>query len=421
MSTSEGLIIKPFGRKAHNFVMRPPQQDKRYTVLVGSVRSSKTFALDAKTIVQLSRYPLQTSAKRLMLGTTKQSLYRNVLLDLFSIVGRSNFSYNQSTGELWLFGKQWFCMGAKDEASYRQILGMTVGLSVADEVVEYPKSFLAQLFLRMSPEGARFYGSTNPSNPYCYLKAEVIDNPDFAADLEVLNFTLDDNPNISPRAKAAIIASQTGTFRLRYILGQWTLSEGSIYKDAWDSEANTCTNKTQPIGLTGAGGYVDRWYAVDQGVDHPQVTFEFYDDGTTVWVTREDIWDSKVTGQQRTDSQYALALEKFMDGRKWQVIVPPEAASYKAELSSRGFWVTDADNAAVEGIHTVSTLLHTRRLIVNRDGCPRLCRRIPEYAWDDKAARVGDEQPKKVNDDECDALRYGVHGKIPSWRVAGVQ
>ena len=419
--SDDALIVKPFGRKAHNFIMRDPAKDRRYTILVGSVRSSKTFALDAKTITQLSRYPLPPSAKRLMLGTTKQTLYRNVLLDLFAIVGRDNYSYNQTSGELWLFGKQWFCLGAKDDASYRQILGMTVGLTVSDEIVEYPKSFLAQLFLRMSPEGARFYGSTNPSTPYCYLKSEVIDNPDFASDLEVINFTLDDNPNIAPKAKAAIVASQTGVYRLRYILGQWVLAEGSIYKDAWDIDANTRAHGVIPVGLKGTGGHVDRWYAVDPGVDHPQCTLEFYDDGTTIWVTREDVWDSKITMRQRTDSQYADALEKFCDGRKWQIIVPPEALSYRSELESRGFWVSVADNSVSEGIHTVSTLLHSRRLMIDRDECPRLVRKIPEYAWNEKAARLGKEEPIKQNDDECDALRYGVHGKIPAWRVAGAQ
>ena len=429
------VLMKQFGSKAHKFIMREPKDDKRYTILVGSVRSSKTFTLDAKTIVQLNRYPLPPNAKRLMTGTTKQTLYRNVLLDLFALVGKNAYSYNSGTGELWLFGKQWFCLGAKDESSYKQILGSTVGLVVGDEIVEYPKSFLAQLFLRMSPEEARFYGSTNPSNPYCYLKSEVIDNPDFAPDLEVIQFSLDDNPNLAPKAKAAIIASQTGVFKLRYISGLWVVAAGSIYKDAWDDALNTCAMKArvevingqdckireQPIGLLGTGGHVDRYYAIDPGVDHPQVTLELYDDGHTVWVTREDVWDSRLTMRQRTDGQYADALETFMGSRNHQVILPPEAASYKAELASRGFWVTDADNSVAEGIHTVSTMLQTRRLIINRDGCPRLCKSIPSYAWDDKAARAGDEAPKKVNDDEVDALRYGLHGKIPVWRVAGGQ
>jgi hypothetical protein len=125
--------------------------------------------------------------------------------------------------------------------------------------------------------------------------------------------------------------------------------------------------------------------------------------------------------QQRTNGQHATALEKFMGGGfKEQVIVDPAAAAFKAELSSRGAWVTDADNGVGPGIASVSTMFHTRRLIVNKDECPRLCKGIPEYSWDPRAAKLGEEAPVKVNDDEVDALRYGVHGKIPVWRVAGV-
>ena len=415
----DALIVRPFGKKAYDFIMRPPEQDKRYTLLVGAVRSSKTFALDAKTVIQLSRYQLPPNAKRLMLGATKQTLYRNVLLDLFSIVGSSNYSYNSASGELWLFGKQWFCMGAKDEAAFKNILGSTIGLAVGDEVVQYPKSFLSQLFMRMSPDGARFYGSTNPDNPYCYLKSEVIDSPDFAADLEVIEFHLSDNPNIGDKAKASIVASQTGVSKLRYIEGIWALAAGGIYKDAWDDTLNTCTNATQPVGLTGTGGHIDRWYSVDVGVDHPQATIEFYDTGDTIYATREDVWDSKITLRQRTDGQYAEALEKFMGGRNHQVIVSPEAASYKAELASRGFWVTDADNAVTLGISTVSSLMYRRKLVVNKDGCPRLSKAVLAYVWDEKAAKLGEDAPKKVNDDEVDALRYGLHGKLPPWRVLG--
>jgi PBSX family phage terminase large subunit len=320
---------------------------------------------------------------------------------------------------LWLFGKQWFCLGAKDEASYKQILGSTVGLAVSDEVVEYPKSFLAQLFMRMSPQGARFYGSTNPGNPYCYLKADVIDNEAFAKDLEVIHFTLDDNPNIDARTKASIVASQTGVFKLRYINGLWVVAEGSIFRDSWNENLNTCTNKTEPIQLKNAGGFVDRWYSIDPGVDHVQAHLEFYDDGDVIWVTREQRWDSRIQLRQKTDGQYCDDLEEFMGGRGYQVILPPEAASLRAELNLRGFWVTEADNSVIKGIHTVSTLLSRRKLRINKDECPELAKRVPTYAWDAAAAKRGEEQPLKVEDDDCDALRYGVHGKIPAWRVSG--
>jgi PBSX family phage terminase large subunit len=421
-------LIKPFGRKAHDFVMREPQYDKKHTLLIGSVRSSKTFAVDAKTIVQLSRYELPPNAKRVMSGATKQTFQRNVLLDLASIVGKQNFHYNSANGELQLFDKQWFVIGAKDEASYKQVLGSTIGLWVGDEVVEYPESFMAQMWMRMSPRGARSYLTCNPGNPHQYLKKDVLDNEKFRDRMEVIHFKLDDNPNIAPEDKADIIASQRGVFKLRYIDGLWVVAEGSIYKDAWDEVENCCGNASrkmpdgrvipqEPIWLKNPGGYVDRYYAVDPGVDHPQVTIEFYDTGDVVYATREDVWDSRKTMVQRTDGQYASALLKFMASPNDQVLVPPEAASYKAELISRGIWVTDADNAVNDGIHTVSTMLARRKLVINVDMCPRLAASIPVYSWDAKAAKLGDEQPAKKFDDEVDALRYGLHGKVPRWRL----
>ena len=132
-------IVKPFGKKAHKFIMRHPSQDKRYTVLEGAVRSSKTFAVDAKLLVQYSQYEVE--GKRIICGSTKQTVHRNILLDVEQIVGRSQFSYNLATGECWILGKQYWVVGAKDEASYKQILGSTIGLAIVDEAVEAPKSF----------------------------------------------------------------------------------------------------------------------------------------------------------------------------------------------------------------------------------------------------------------------------------------
>jgi PBSX family phage terminase large subunit len=411
------LVMKRFGRKAHDFIMRHPSQDRKNTILEGSVRSSKTFAVNAKLIRQLSLYDVP--GKRFIGGVSKESVFRNILIDLFTIVGQDNYSYNMASGELFLFGKQYFVVGARDEASYKKILGATIGIFIGDEIVEFPKSFLAQVWMRMSPDGARFYGTTNPGNPYCYLKTDVIDS--FSPErLEVIHFTLDDNPNISPEAKADIVASQSGVFKLRYIDGLWVVAEGSVFRDSWDDALNTFG--APPAALLSKGGrlgYVDHWFSIDAGVDHPQAHLEFYDDGDVVYVTREQVWDSRLERRQKTDGQYADDLEEF-GAKGFEVRIPPEAASLRNELVLRGFWVVDADNEVIEGIHTVSTLLSRRKLRISKAGCPRLCKRVPTYAWDDKAARRGEEEPLKKEDDEVDALRYGIHGKILPWRVAGM-
>jgi hypothetical protein len=402
----------------------------KHTLLVGSVRSSKTYTAHiAKNIVQLSQYELPMNAKRIMSGSTKQTFYRNVLIDLQSIVGRENFHYNSANGELLLYDKLWFVIGAKDEASYKQVLGATVGLWLGDEVVEYPDSFLKQMWLRMSVPGARSYLTTNPGNPYQYLKTDCIDDPKFRERLEVIHFTLADNPNIDEKDKQDIIASQKGVFKLRYIDGLWVVAEGSIYRDSWNELENLFDGTIErdgvgyvlpiePVGLRAAGGHVDHWFSVDAGVDHRQVHLEFFDDGDVIWVTREQVWDSRKEMRQKTDKAYVDDLIEF-GAEGFEVRIPPEAASLKAEATERGLWVVDADNEVTPGIHTVSTILARRKLRISKRGCPELAKSLPNYAWDDKASKLGKEQPKKIKDDEADACRYGVHGKVPQWRLTG--
>jgi hypothetical protein len=246
-------------------------------------------------------------------------------------------------------------------------------------------------------------------------------------DIEVITFNLDDNPNIAEKDKRAIIASQTGVFYRRYILAEWCVAEGSIYRDAWNEELNLFDGvltregvitvlPDEPIGLRNAGGFVDHWFSADPGVDHVQSHLEFYDDGDVVWVVAEQRWDSRKEMRMKEDREYVADLVAF-GAQNCQVIVPPEAASFKTALLNQGFWVTDADNSVKEGIHTVSTMLSRRKLRISKRGCPELAKRIPNYAWDENASKRGIEQPLKVEDDDCDALRYGVHYKIPSWRV----
>ena len=123
--------------------------------------------------------------------------------------------------------------------------------------------------------------------------------------------------------------------------------------------------------------------------------------------------------QQKTDAQYADYLLRFMGQNGCQVIIPPEAASFSAELGTRGLWVSDANNEVLEGIQCVSGLMAKRKLRIHKHNCPQLVRGIEVYSWDEKAAMRGKEQPLKQDDDACDALRYGCLDKIPLYRYGG--
>ncbi len=415
--------ILPFGEKACNFACRALKHDKRITALVGAVRSSKTWTMMAKLLdPEALMYPV--SGIRLITGATKDSVYRNILTDWFDQLTSDEYTYNRQSGELDVLGSKWVVMGAKDEGSERNVRGSTVGLWYGDEVVLYPESFVKMALNRMSPAGARAYWTTNTDSPYHHVK-QIIDLLERNGDLEVINFGLDDNPNVDDSTKAYLRRSFTGMYYQRFIMGNWVAAEGAVYGSCWD-EQELCYDGLLPLGE----GVAEETIAVDCGVGHPQVYLACFDDGETVYVDREYVWESEKTMQQKTDGQYADDLEDFIAGGnraglpgrpmpKALVLLPPECASFEAELTLRGIWHNDADNDVADGIRMVSSMMALRKIKFSRERCRKTIGRIPGYAWDDKQAKHGVEEPIKKNDDECDALRYFVKSRIPMWRIAG--
>jgi hypothetical protein len=161
------------GPRAEVFALRPPEEDWPINILTGAVRAGKTWALFPKTFY-CCRY--NVAGRKVFTGVSKQTIYNNVLTDLFDIIGTRNYSYNRSTGQLRLFGSEWLVIGAKDEGSERYIRGLTVGVALCDEISLMPQSFFQMLLSRMSPEGARLYATTNPDSPHHWLKSEYLDN-----------------------------------------------------------------------------------------------------------------------------------------------------------------------------------------------------------------------------------------------------
>lgn len=404
-----------YGKRLGDFAFTPIREDCRINILEGSVRSGKTWALHAK-IIDGSRYDV--GGWKFITGVSKESIFINVLNDLFNLLGPSAYHYKHHHGLLRLGKSVWKVMGAKDEGSEKFLRGSTIGMAVCDEVVLMPQNFFQMLLTRMSPEGARLYGSTNPDNPLHWLKTDFLDNEQLRRQglLKSLHVTMKDNPNLTQEYIRSQDIFYRGLFYQRYILGKWVMAEGSIWGDAW---SDTLIYDEAPITLKNAGGHIDRWISCDYGTAHPHVHLEFWDDGTTVWCDREYVWDSTEMMRQKTDGQYADDLLEFM-GRNngCEVLIPPEALSFKQECINRGMWVNEANNEVAEGLQTVAGMMAARKLRVNRR-CKRAIRGIQTYVWDPNKAKRGIEEPLKQNDDECDALRYGLHSKIHKWRYSG--
>lgn len=411
------MITINYGLRAERFAMRPPEKDRPINILEGAVRSGKTWCLHTKALYCCA---YQVGGRKLFTGVSKQSVYNNVLTDLFDLVGPKNYSYNRNTGQLKLYGTEWLVIGARDEGSERYVRGLTVGIVLCDELSLMPQSFFQMLLTRMSPEGARLYGTTNPDSPYHWLKTDYLDNVDLRAKnlLWSDHFTMADNPNLSADFVEAQQRLYRGFFHKRFIEGLWVMAEGVIYKDSW-SEDLLYDLEDEPIGLRGQGGYQQRTIAIDYGTTNPMVFLDIYDDGQLFWVTREYYWDSAVGMRQKTDAEYADDLAQFI-GRNGdaKVIIDPSAASFKAEMLKRGIWHVDADDQVNEGLRITSMVLNQRLVRFCRQTTPKTIQEMQTYAWDAKAAQHGEEKPLKIHDHGPDAFRYFVKSEVPYWRLA---
>ena len=408
-----------YGPKAEKIAMRPPELDKKLNLLVGPVRSGKTWVLHSK-ILYLCEYPV--GGRKLITGVSKAAIKTNVLNDLFDIVGPRAYNYNAQSGELRLFNSDWIVAGAVDEGSEKMLRGATIGAAVCDEVVLMPLTYWQMLLTRLSPPGARLYGSTNPDSPGHYLKKDYIDKPELQSMLAVHNFSLNDNPNLDPEYVESLKKMFTGVFFRRMILGEWSIGSGSIYAGAWDDVESVYV--APPISLYGTGGHSEHIISVDVGTTNPQVYIDAIDTGDVCYVDNEYYWDSAKEHRQKTDGEYADDLEKFIKESNCRmgpkIIVDPSAASFRVELLKRGLWVVGADNDVESyGIRNTATVLATRKLKFHKKRTPMAQRELPNYSWSKTRAENGKEQPVKKDDHVPDAVRYLVNelfSKNP-WRL----
>jgi phage terminase large subunit len=108
----------------------------------------------------------------------------------------------------------------------------------------------------------------------------------------------------------------------------------------------------------------------------------------------------------------------FHDVPPSSIQVDPSAASFKVQLTRDGFHkVEDADNSGLDGIREVAMGFSTGALLIH-ESCSTLIEQILGYHWDQKAQAKGIDQPVKIDEHCCDALRYAVRKammKVPEY------
>ena len=386
---------KPFSPKALDFLRNA---NARLNIADGSVRSSKTVTCTVRWLAFLVEGP---PGDLVMCGKTVATLQRNVLNDIFDILGPKNARWtNRQQGEMRLLNRRVYCVGANNEDAESKIRGATLAGAYCDEVNLYPYNFFAQLMARLSIKGAMCFCNCNPDSPYHWFYLNYITN-DAITNKRRWRFTMDDNPSLDSEYVASLKQMYSGVFYRRFIEGEWCVAEGIVYPEYTSALEEPFEKEWQEYCLS-----------IDYGTQNAFAAILWARGGCVWYAIREYRFSGRESFRQKTDSDYVADMEEFTKDVPDEIvtIVDPSATSFIAALrrSARGFRVRRADNDVLDGIRDVSVCIQNG-LIKVFNTCEGIQKEFASYAWMD--TNDGKERPQKVNDHFMDALRYFVRTK----------
>ena len=390
----------PFSPKQQEYFQKATH---RWNVKTGATRSGKTF-MDYFVI---PKRILNTSGQGLIviLGHTQQTLQRNIIDPMQRIWGTSLVgNVSNRTGAANIFGKKCYVLGADNKARINPIRGSSIEYCYGDEVATWEEGVFQMLKSRLDRPNSIFDGTCNPETPMHWFKTFL----DSDADIYQQSYTIYDNPFLDPDIVHNLEKEYAGTvFFQRFILGEWTLAEGLIYKH-FSEEKNLYDKPLSDEIRKRSISYV----SIDYGSANPTAFLHILYDpqDRVIYVDKEYYYDGRHEVVQKTDEDYAQDLMAFVPPEEAAaVVIDPSALSFRIAIRRLNYRVKEAVNDVLNGIRDVSTLMSVGKLMVNVS-CEKLLKEIRTYAWDEKAAQqLGIDKPIKQNDHAVDALRYFVN------------
>ena len=399
-------------------------RDARISIWAGAVRSGKTISSLIAFLMAVAEV-VETDMPGLVIvaGRTLQTIERNLIeplqdASLFGpLAGHVHHTRGSSTAVI--LGRTVHLIGASDVRAEGRLRGLTACLGYADEATLMPQGFWTQFLARLSVPGARLLATTNPDNQAHWLRKDYILR-EGELNLRHWHFALDDNPSLTPEYVAAIKAENVGIWHRRNVLGEWCSAEGAIY-DMWDTDRHVVDIMppiTQWIGI-----------GIDHGVTNPFAALLLgLGVNRKLYLASEWRYDSRQAHRQLTDVEYSRKIREWLQQvpipatqirgvRPNYFIVDPAAAGFRTQLAADGMNPVLANNAVLDGIRVVSSLLALGNLMVHRS-CVGLVNEIGGYSWDDRAALLGEDKPVKVDDHSCDAARYVTFTTKSQWQTA---
>ena len=362
--------------------------DRRWNFKTGATRSGKTY-MDYFVIPKRIRARVGKPGLAVILGVTKSTIERNILEPMRNIWGSDLVGEINSQNICYLFGERVYCLGAEKVSQVSKLRGASIKYVYGDEVADWNPEVFEMLKSRLDKPYSCFDGALNPQGPNHWLKS-FIDNPDF--DTYVQKYTIFDNPFLPKEFVDNLCKEYEGSvYYLRYILGEWALAEGLVYKFG---EENIVDDK--PHGS-------EYYISIDYGTLNPFSAGLWSVTGAKAVRIQEYYYDGRNNKRQLTDEEYCDEIEALAKGYPIaKVIVDPSAASFITALKRRGYRVQQADNSVLDGIRRTSVFLKNGTIKIHRS-CADSIREFGLYRWDEKQ---NTDAVVKENDHAMDDIRY---------------
>lgn len=385
-------------------VLSPKQNEyirnanRRWNLKVGAVRSGKSYVDVNYMIPARLRQGHGKSGLNLILGVSRETIERDVLQPMREMYTDRLVGTINSRNIANICGEDVYCLGAEKVSQVAKVQGMSVKYCYGDEIAKWNKDIFTMLQSRLDKSYSVFDGSCNPESPGHWLK-QFIDREDI--DSYIQKYTIFDNPFLPQEFVENLCKEYEGTvYYGRYIKGEWTLAEGLIYPMYEDAFAEPPEGRASEYCLS-----------VDYGTQNAFAALVWGKYGGTWYAVKEYYYSGRDTGIQKTDEEYAEALDKFVspytDGRL-ETIIDPSAASFITLLQKRkGYRVRHADNAVADGIRESASALK-RGIVKISPECINWKKEAQGYVWDEKSA---EDKPVKEADHLMDAMRYFIKSK----------
>jgi PBSX family phage terminase large subunit len=277
---------------------------------------------------------------------------------------------------------------------------LDLGWAGVDEAVELSENDWIMLLGRLRDPRMDWHqlaAATNPGPPKHWLRLRML------ADPERRQFLTIRANKFLPADYLAMLADLPDTAAGRRLgKGEWAAAEGAIW--------HLPDDQVRPHGDV-------RFHRVVAGLDwgfvHPLACEVVGQTGSGRMAVVDEVYAS---GQLVQDVIPALLELRAKYGISIFYADPSEPA-YILECQKAGLPVMAATNDVDPGIQAVATAIKGGLTVDPK--CQGLLGEIPGYVW--APARGGGlkEEPVKVNDDACDALRYAVMGlSVGTWQTA---